>query len=516
MWRVAAVLAAVLWAFICLLPTYTDNLPGWWKSLLLPNEPIHLGLDLQGGIHMVLQVESDKAVQNTVDRMMDQIRRELREEEIATRNWKRQGQTSFNFELVSESKRDRMLEYLTDNYANLESVNNEGRNFRYKLVDLEIEGIKQLAIDQALETIRNRVDEFGVSEPTIQRTGAEGILVQLPGIDDPERAKDLIGKTAQLELRLVAENDSEPGVTMMTTEDVDPVTGLNSEQTLPVYDDILMTGEAISDARHRPGFQGESPFVHFVLNSQGSKIFADVTEENVGRKLAIVLDGVVQSAPVIRERIGGGRGQITGNFSLDQAKDLAIVLRAGALPAPVKIAEERTVGPSLGRDSIQAGLRSFAIGGLIVIVFMLFYYRFSGFIADLGLIINIIVLLGILAGMQATLTLPGIAGIVLTLGMAVDANVLINERIREELRLGQTAHSAVEAGYSHALPAIIDSNVTTFLAGLVLFQFGSGPIKGFAVTLCSGIISTVFSAVFASRVIYDVYLSGRSGRELSI
>jgi len=236
----------------------------------------------------------------------------------------------------------------------------------------------------------------------------------------------------------------------------------------------------------------------------------------VGRRLAIVLDGKVQSAPVIRERIGGGRAVITGSFTLDEARDLAIVLRAGALPAPVEIAEERTVGPSLGRDSIRAGVRSFVIGGILVMLFMVVYYRFSGLIADVGLVVNVILLLGVLAGFQATLTLPGIAGIVLTLGMAVDANVLINERIREELRLGQTAHAALDAGYSRALPAILDSNLTTFLAGLVLFQFGSGPIKGFALTLCIGIASTIFSAVFASRVLHDVSLAGRPRAQLSI
>lgn len=272
----------------------------------------------------------------------------------------------------------------------------------------------------------------------------------------------------------------------------------------------------ISDARHRPGQFGDAPYVEFVLNSTGARIFERVTEESVNRRLAIVLDGRVQSAPTIRERIGGGRGIIEGGFSLDEARDLAIVLRAGALPAPVAIAEERTVGPSLGQDSIEAGLRSFAIGGVLVVIFMAIYYRMAGVVADIGLVINVLVLIAILSAFQATLTLPGIAGIVLTLGMAVDANVLINERIREELRQGQTAIPALDAGYSRALPAILDSNLTTFLAGLVLFQFGSGPIKGFALTLCIGICSTIFSAVFASRVLHDLMTGRSGGKSISI
>jgi preprotein translocase subunit SecD len=279
---------------------------------------------------------------------------------------------------------------------------------------------------------------------------------------------------------------------------------------------VLMTGEVISDARHRPGQFGESPYVEVTLNSRGARLFERITSDNVGRQLAIVLDGKVQSAPVIRERIGGGRAVITGNFSLDEARDLAIVLRAGALPAPVSIAEERTVGPSLGYDSIRAGTRSFLIGGVLVVLFMAVYYRMGGVIADAALVINMFLIMGILAGFQATLTLPGIAGLVLTLGMAVDANVLINERIREELRQGQGPSAALEAGYSRALPAILDSNATTFLAGLILFQFGSGPIKGFALTLCIGIVCTVFTAVFCSRVFHEMTLRTSGGHKISI
>jgi len=260
----------------------------------------------------------------------------------------------------------------------------------------------------------------------------------------------------------------------------------------------------------------EGPYVALELNPRGAKLFEDLTGRSVGRRLAIVLDNTVYSAPVIRERIGGGRASITGNFDIKEARDLAIVLRAGALPAPVTIAEERTVGPSLGKDSIRQGITSFIVGGSLVVLFMLVYYKFAGVLADMALILNVLYLVALLAAFQATLTLPGLAGIVLTLGMAVDANVLINERIREELRLGKTPRAAIDNGYERALPAILDSNITTFLSGLILFQFGSGPIKGFAVTLCIGIVTTVFTAVVCTRVVYDYLLSTRQIKTVSV
>jgi len=278
----------------------------------------------------------------------------------------------------------------------------------------------------------------------------------------------------------------------------------------------LLTGDTIINAQPRPGSGLEGPYVEFELNSQGADQFERITSGNVGRQLAVILDDTVYSAPVIKDRIGGGRAVIQGNFTLAEARDLAIVLRAGALPAPVRIAEERTVGPSLGQDSIRQGILSFAAGGTLIVVFMVIYYKMAGVLADVALLLNVLFILAILAVFQATLTLPGIAGIVLTVGMAVDANVLINERIREELRLGKTPRAAIEAGYDHAMPAILDSNLTTFLAGIVLFQFGSGPVKGFAVTLCVGIITTVFTAVVITRTVYDYLLSRRRLQTVSI
>jgi len=278
----------------------------------------------------------------------------------------------------------------------------------------------------------------------------------------------------------------------------------------------LMTGEYIKDARVRPGEQLQGPYVELILNDQGGRLFEQITAANVKRRMAIVLDNNVYSAPVIQERIGGGRASITGSFDIKEARDLSIVLRAGALPAPVEIVEERTVGPSLGRDSITQGLTSFVVGGALVVLFMVAYYKGAGLVADVALVFNVLFMAAILAGFQAVLTLPGIAGIVLTLGMAVDANVLINERIREEIRAGRAVRSAIEAGYQNALPAILDSNITTFLSGVILFQFGTGPIKGFAVTLCVGILTTVITAVYLTRVYYDYRIGARRLERISI
>jgi len=303
----------------------------------------------------------------------------------------------------------------------------------------------------------------------------------------------------------------------MPGREVDQVTGRVTRTEYKVEPHTLMTGDIISNARPRPGTQTDPrPYVEVDFNTRGAKIFEEITGANVGRRLAIILDGVIQSAPVIQERIGGGRARITGSFDFKDARDLALVLRTGALPAPVHVAEERTVGPSLGKDSIRQGILSFAVGGALVVVFMLIYYRLAGVLADMALILNVVFLLAALAAFGATLTLPGIAGVVLTLGMAVDANVLINERMREEMRLGKTARAVIDAGYERALPAILDSNVTTFLSGIILFQFGSGPVKGFAVTLCIGIVSSVFTAVVGTRVVYDYMLSKRRLQTVSV
>lgn len=375
---------------------------------------------------------------------------------------------------------------------------------------------KEDATERALEIIRNRIDQFGVKEPLISRQGKEGIVVQLPGVTDRQRTIDLIGKTALLEFRLVsddlellkqARDGSIPEGYELKSDD--------RGNELLIRKEASLAGDTLVDAvvKFDQSTFGE-PYVGIRFNPKGAEIFSRVTGDNVGKRLAIVLDGVVQSAPVIRERIPRGEAQITGNFKVSEANDLAIILRAGALPAPIKIEEERTVGPLLGQDSIRSGIRATAIGGAAVLFFMVLYYFAAGLIADAALILNLLYILGFMGLFHATLTLPGIAGLILTIGMAVDANVLINERIREELKLGKGLRAAIAAGYHKAFSAIFDSNLTTIAAALLLFQFGTGPIKGFAVTLTWGIMASMFTAIIVTRVIFDLLLDNNMLRKL--
>jgi protein-export membrane protein SecD len=367
------------------------------------------------------------------------------------------------------------------------------------------------AVERALEIIRNRVDAMGLREPVIQREGDKWVVVQLPGDTDPERTQNTIGATAQMQFRLVSERyrptdyvDSNGNTRGALPEGVELLYDRKTKEPLLVETRLIMTGDMLSSAKvDFTSNQFGQPTIAFELTEKGKDLFASATEENVGRRLAIVLDGVVQSAPVIKSRIGGGRGIIEGSFTNDEAKDLALVLRSGALPAPLKVINKYVVGPTLGADTIRKGLMAAALGTLIVLVYMAFYYRTSGLIADVALLFNLIFLLGALAAFQATVTLPGIAGIVLTMGMSVDANVIIFERIREELRAGKTVRTAVDAGYSHAFWTIFDSHVTSLITALTLFQFGTGPIKGFAVSLSLGVVISMFTALFVSKAIFD-------------
>ncbi|HZD39997.1 MAG TPA: protein translocase subunit SecD [Terriglobales bacterium] len=526
--RLALFVVATLASLVYLAPTFLGNLPSWWSSFL-PADQIHLGLDLQGGSHLVLEVKVDKAIENNLDRIKGDLTNVLRERGISGVSVERVDGTQLQLKVTAASV-ERVRGLLKADFPNVVVVHTQTGSgtteFLLTLSKEEMRSLRDYAVDQSLETIRNRVDQFGVSEPIIQRQGQQDILIQLPGIQDPERAKEIIGKTALLEFKLVDDtanvedalkNGPPPGDQILygyTGKGEGAVGG----EKIPyvVQARTLMTGEYIVDARVRPSSQLQGPYVELILNSTGARLFEQITGANVKRRLAIVLDNRVYSAPVIQERIAGGRASITGSFDIKEARDLAIVLRAGALPAPVEIVEERTVGPSLGQDSIRQGVTSFIVGGALVVVFMIAYYKGAGLVAVVAVIFNIFYMLAILAGFQAVLTLPGIAGIVLTIGMAVDANVLINERIREELRAGRAVRSAIEAGYQNALPAILDSNVTTFLSGVILFQFGTGPIKGFAVTLCIGILTTVITSVYLTRTYYDFRISARRLQRISI
>ena len=520
-WRPISVLVVIVAAVIFVLPTIR---PGMW-----PYKKINLGLDLQGGMHLVLEVDTDKAVEDTIDRLAQELRTSLRKERVRIHSIGRAENNRIAVKIEGEENIAKFNKLLDEEYKDvrLAGTSEAGgiQTFRLDLPDDETEHIKRLAAEQALETIRNRIDQFGVSEPDIRNQGEKRILIQLPGIKDTKRAKELIGKTALLEFKLLDEagdisaalkGDVPPGTELLYEIKEDAATNRTIKTPYLVKKRALLTGAYLTDAKVQIDSQYNEPYVSIEFDKKGGRIFAQVTEQNVKKRLAIVLDDKVYSAPVIQEKITGGSARITGNFTTEDAHDLAIVLRAGALPAPVNIIEERTVGPSLGADYIRKGLISMCIGGVLVILFMVLYYKGSGIIADIALILNILIIAGGLAGFQATLTLPGIAGIILTIGMAVDANVLIFERIREEMALGKTPRAAVDAGYARATLTILDANVTTLIAALVLFQFGTGPVKGFAVTLSLGVLASLFTALVLSRTIFEYFLVKRKVKTISI
>lgn len=525
--RAAIAIIVTLIAFIYLLPSLRLPMPEWWNKYL-PADPIHLGLDLQGGMHLVLEVDTQKALEAVVERMVHDLKEIMMENKVRFREVTRKD-SLISMELRDVASRTALEKILKDQYPGLQILSSETKEGKER-VTLKVDErqaleIKKHAVEQSLETIRNRVDQFGISEPEIIPEGQERIIVQLPGIKDPERAKNLIGKTALLEFKLVNDEHSlqdalagnvPEGSEIVTGYNIDRETGRKTPVAYLLKEKALLTGDALESARMEISDRFGFPHVSLKFNAQGARDFERITGENIKRRLAIVLDGVVHSAPVIEDRIAGGRAVITGAFTDAEASDLAIVLRAGALPAPVNILEERTVGPSLGRDSIEMGIWSIILGGALVVVFMIAYYKLSGIIANVALFINIILILGVLAAFKATLTLPGLAGIVLVIGMAVDANVLIFERIREELGLGKPPRSAIETGYAKAFLTILDTNITTLIAALFLFQFGTGPVKGFAVTLSVGIVASMFTAVFITRIIYDFFVWNRQVRSISI
>ena len=511
-WKIPLILIVILGAVALVLPV---------------KERIVLGLDLQGGMHLVLEVEAEKAVEVTLERMADDIKRSLDDGDV---------EVDQVFDIIKNHEIHVVLidsidtpemEKVLSNHPTLErkEVLRDGLETVYRLSDKEIDWIKENAVQQGLETIRNRIDEFGVSEPTIQVQGSRRILVQLPGVKNFQRVIDIIGRTARLEFKLVDESMSvqsalKTGIPeqdeILNQENTDKETGKTTKEPFLLKKRAVLTGDTLTSAEVRYDSQYNEPYVSINFNNEGARIFHQVTRENVQKRLAIVLDGNIFSAPVIQDAIPGGRAQITGRFTTEEARDLAIILRAGALPAPVTILENRTVGPSLGRDSIEKGIKSILIGALFVVVFILIYYRLSGVIAVTALVVNIVLLMGALAYFGASLTLPGIAGIILTVGMAIDANVLVFERIREEIKVGKTVRAAIDAGFAKALRTIVDANVTTFIAAFVLFQFGTGPIKGFAITLCIGIAASMFTAIFMSRTIFDLAMKRKKIDRLSI
>jgi preprotein translocase subunit SecD len=494
------------------------ELPKGWIG---PKAKLKLGLDLQGGIHLVLKVESIKAVENRLTSIAEDLKAQMMKERIRYNKAEIDTTGKLRIELRTKEDKDAFSKVLTESYPYLVEVNEttaaDGTTaLMYQIKPEEAKKIREQAVQQALETIRSRIDQFGVSEPSIIPEQDERIVLQLPGITNPERAKALIGRTALLEFKLVDEDHSLEDALKGNVPEGSYLAKTKDGQPILLKQQASLTGAMLTDAKVSIKSSYNEPYVAISFNKDGARIFERVTSENIGKRLAILLDGRVFSSPVIRDAIAGGNAIIEGRFSMDEAKDLAIILRAGSLPAPVNIIEERTVGPSLGSDSIHMGIIASLVGGLLVIIFMGVYYKVSGMLANFALIWNIVLLTGVMAAFHATLTVPGIAGIVLTIGMAVDANVLVFERIREEIRLGRTTKMAIEAGYSNAMSAVVDSNLTTLIAGLVLFQFGTGPIKGFAVTLCVGILTSMFTALVVVKWIEDWMVNYKKVDHISI
>jgi preprotein translocase subunit SecD len=525
-WRGILVLFCLVISFFALAPSFLkDSLPGWWTDTF---SPINKGLDLQGGMHLVLSVDVDEAVKTRLDSTVEQVEDLLREKDVIYKRVESQAGDRMVITVYDEEAGSEIDKLMAETFGNLEpmTLTAEGgyilKNFR--LSDQEVEATREYATRQALETLRSRIDKIGLSEPVLQRQTGNRILVQLPGFDDQERALKMLGTTARLEFKMVVEdvNPQEallgnlpPGSELLYERNVNKATGAVTETPIVVESRTSLTGDKLTDARYNFD-QFNEPYVSITFDKVGSKRFEQITAANVGRRMAIVLDDSVYSSPVIRDRITGGSAQISGRFTEQEAHDLSVILSAGSLPATIKVLENRTVGPSLGLDSINKGKMSIMIGALLVVLAMVVYYRLSGLVANIALILNLVFIMALLSLFKATLTLPGIAGIVLTVGMAVDANVLIFERIREELRTGRPPQVAVESGYAKAFLTIIDANITTLIAAIVLFQFGTGPVQGFAVTLSIGILASLFTAIFVSRLIFDFFLSRGQVKKLSI
>ena len=510
-WKVIVVIALCALGVIFTAPNFLDRqqaegLPSW-----LPHKQVSLGLDLQGGSHLLLEVDAEAVIRERLEALVDEVRVGLRKARIRYTGLGAQGRT-VGVTIKTADAVERALELLSNLDPGMPTERGEGGRITLSMTEDAVRDRRASAVEQSIEIVRRRIDETGVREPTIQRQGEDRILVQVPGVD-PERIKRLLGKTAKLTFQFV---DNKTTVTQAMAGRVPP-----GSQLMPSADEadaqgrprmylirkkVMVGGDTLVDAQPSFDTRTNEPIVNFRFDAAGGKRFADATTQNVNRLFAIVLDGKVISAPVIREPIVGGSGQISGRFSVQEAQDLALLLRAGALPAPLVILEERSVGSGLGADSIAAGKVASIIGLVLVVVFMVAAYGMFGLMADVALFANLVLIVAALSVLQATLTLPGIAGIVLTIGMAVDANVLIFERIREEVRAGRTPISAIDAGYSRAITTIIDANVTTLIAALLLYQFGSGPVRGFAVTLAIGIVTSMFTAIMLTRLMVVTWL----------
>ena len=508
--KIFTIISFIIFGFVFFLPNVFKS-----EVSFLPKKKVVLGLDLQGGSYLLLEVNSKPLFKDKLETKSFELKKKLRSERINYNNFTLKNST-LSFEFNVENK-DNILKVLNDNKIN-ENIDETSKELNYQVLNNQIninlsesyqKRIKKNAMEQSLEIIRSRIDELGTREPTIIAQGEERILIELPGIKNPKRIKEIIGTTAKLTFRFIADNDAKK-------QSYEKLQSKNNLETYNVQKKLVLSGEHLTDAQ--PGFDNlnNSSVVNFKLDGFGAKKFAYATKNNIGKRLAIIIDDKVVSAPVVRDAITTGNGQISGSFSVEEANNLSIVLRSGALPAPMSIIEERTVGPDLGQESIDKGVISLIIGFILVILYIFYNYKIFGIFANISLFINLILLVSVLTVLGATLTLPGIAGIILTVGMAVDANVLIYERIKEELKIEDNVLIAFDNGYKRVLTTLLDANITTLIAAFVLYFIGSGPIKGFAVTLAIGIITSLFTTFILGRLFVSLYIKSKKGQELKI
>ncbi|GFK94350.1 hypothetical protein NNJEOMEG_02194 [Fundidesulfovibrio magnetotacticus] len=520
-WRLIVVGIVLVLGLVFTLPS-VESVRQSPLGKMLPAKQVSLGLDLKGGIHLTLGVDLDKALANSLSQAGQDIKAQAQEKELTVIRQNLLDARRLEFVLATPGKKAEFDELLKRDFPSLAvassaAVEDDKVKYVVQYKPEYVKNLEGLTLDQAVKTIRNRIDQFGVAEPDIRKQSGDRIQIQLPGMKDPERAIALVGKTAHLEFKIVdetadvakAQKGNLPPGRELVMERVSAPGGEYAEKPLVVKSDAVLTGEHIADARVNFDQNNNQPYVGLVFTQRGAKIFERVTGENLKKRMAIILDGKAYSAPVIQDKIAGGRAQITGRYTDTEARDLAVVLRAGALPAPVTVLEQRTVGPSLGQESIDNGMMSIGVAFAAIALFMLVYYGLSGVVANVALVLNLVLIMAGLSLFGATLTLPGIAGILLTIALSVDANIIIFERIREEIRLGLPWRASIKEGFARGTLTILDANVTTLIAAIVLYEYGTGPIRGFAVTLMLGIVASMFTAIFVSHSLLDLFTLGK-------